>query len=136
MRHLLATTRASLVLVGVIFSRLATGTIWAQFCDDGACTKNCGMSVSISNPDCLRQEAGRNSIKFHGEDFIGGYLVHSPDNACGCQNDCTNIPGTGVPTCMDISQKATAQSYRFQLTTCQEYEAGPDGGIGNNCPGT
>ncbi|OTA99778.1 hypothetical protein M426DRAFT_27175 [Hypoxylon sp. CI-4A] len=111
----------------------ASGMIWARFCDDEQCTQNCGQSVSVDNPGCLGREWGRRSVALHGEDFIGAYLVHSPDEGCGCQNDCTAVAGMGTPTCVDISQKAAARSYRFQLTTCKEIEGGS--GIGNNCPG-
>ncbi|KAI1417019.1 hypothetical protein F5Y13DRAFT_204392 [Hypoxylon sp. FL1857] len=127
----LSITKASLFLVGTIFSHLATGTIWAQFCDDIGCSANCGLAVDVTNPHCLAREWGRKSIKLHGEDFIGAYLVHSPGPDCDCQNDCTAIQGMGTPTCMDISHGATARSYRFQLTTCKEIEGGS--GIGNNC---
>ncbi|KAI1460373.1 hypothetical protein F4805DRAFT_478833 [Annulohypoxylon moriforme] len=120
-------------LIGAIFSGLTTGTLWAQFCDDTACSVNCGVSVSISNPSCLGKQWDRKSVKVHGQNFIGSYLVSSPDENCGCQNDCTSVPGTGLPACLDLSKKATARSYRFQLTTCKEGEAGPGQGVGNNC---
>ncbi|KAI2621199.1 hypothetical protein GGR54DRAFT_639328 [Hypoxylon sp. NC1633] len=107
--------------------------IWVQFCDDTGCSENCGISVSINDPGCLANEGGRRSLKLHGSDFIGAYLVHSPDARCGCQNDCTDLPGAGAPTCLDLSGKAPSQSYRFQLTTCKTIEAGSDSGIGNNC---
>ncbi|KAI1379618.1 hypothetical protein F4677DRAFT_442593 [Hypoxylon crocopeplum] len=110
---------------------LVTARIWVQFCDDTACSQNCGLSVSINDPGCLANEWGRRSLKLHGSDFLGAYLVHSPDAGCGCQIDCTDLPGAGAPTCIDISGKATSQSYRFQLTTCKEIEGGA--GIGNNC---
>lgn len=89
------------------------------------------MSVSVNDPGCLAREWGRRSLKVHGQDFLGAYMVHSPGPDCDCQNDCTAIPGQGPPDCMDISDTAVAQSYRFQLTTCKEIEGGP--GIGNNC---
>lgn len=28
---------------------------WAQFCDDEQCSENCGIAVSLGNPDCLYQ---------------------------------------------------------------------------------
>ncbi|KAI0152135.1 hypothetical protein F4776DRAFT_659063 [Hypoxylon sp. NC0597] len=124
-------TKASVLLMSTIFAHLATGMIWAQFCDDEACSVNCGIAVSVNNPGCLAREWGRNSIKLHGQDFIGAYLVHSPGLYCDCQNDCTAIPGMGTPGCIDISNAATAKSYRFQLTTCKEIEGGV--GTGNNC---
>ncbi|KAI0841195.1 hypothetical protein F5Y06DRAFT_293683 [Hypoxylon sp. FL0890] len=131
MRATYSITKASVFLIGTVFSRIATGTIWAQFCDDTACSVNCGLAVSVNNPACLAREWGRNSIKLHGSDFIGAYLVHSPGLNCDCQNDCTAIPGMGTPTCMDISKNPPAKSYRFQLSTCKEIEGGPP--IGNNC---
>ncbi|KAI1206505.1 uncharacterized protein F4807DRAFT_463716 [Annulohypoxylon truncatum] len=133
MDHSYSTTRAILFIIGTILSRLAVGSVWAQFCDDEACSVNCGLSVSVNNPACLRKEWGRKSVRLHGQNFIGSYLVNSPDANCGCQNDCTSIPGTGLPICIDLTNKATAQSYRFQLTTCKQDEAGPGQGVGDNC---
>ncbi|KAL7627951.1 hypothetical protein AAE478_002147 [Parahypoxylon ruwenzoriense] len=132
--------RTSAVVSRAIALLLAAGPhlgackIWAQFCDDTSCTENCGQSVSVNDPGCLAAEYSRGSVKLHGSDFLGAYLVHSPDARCGCQADCTAIPGTGGPECIDLSAKAKSQSYRFQLTTCKEVEGGP--GVGNNCPGT
>ncbi|KAI2464577.1 hypothetical protein F4781DRAFT_439486 [Annulohypoxylon bovei var. microspora] len=134
MGHSYPTTRIGFILIGAMLLHLATGTVWAQFCDDEACSVNCGISVSVENPACLSKEWDRNSIRLHGQDVVSNYLVHSPDEACSCQNDCTSIPGTGLPTCVDISKKATSQSYRFQITTCKGDEAGPGEEIGDNCP--
>ncbi|KAI1073670.1 hypothetical protein F5B20DRAFT_498457 [Whalleya microplaca] len=110
---------------------LVTAEMWIQFCDDTACSANCGISVSVNDPGCLANEWGRNSLKIHGSNFVGAFLVHSPDKNCGCQDDCTEIQGTGAPTCIDISKQAPSQSYRFQLTTCIALEGGS--GVGNNC---
>ncbi|XDG09213.1 hypothetical protein ABKA04_008828 [Annulohypoxylon sp. FPYF3050] len=125
--------RAALIFIGAIFSPLAAGSVWAQFCDDNACSVNCGTSLSVNNPTCIGKEIGRKSVKVHGHNIIGSYLVNSPDKGCGCQNDCTVIPGTGLPACIDLTKKKAAQSYRFQITTCMEGEAGSGGGVGNNC---
>ncbi|KAI2620624.1 hypothetical protein GGS26DRAFT_594725 [Hypomontagnella submonticulosa] len=132
MRRPLSVTKVALFLVGAMGIHAASQGAWAQFCSDDNCSENCGISVDISNPACLAGEAGRKSIALHGTGFLGAYLVHSPDNHCGCQIDCTKIPGAGAPTCINISGKATSESYRFQLTTCYENAGGP--GIGNNCP--
>ncbi|KAI0889297.1 uncharacterized protein GGS22DRAFT_69663 [Annulohypoxylon maeteangense] len=133
MGHLYPTKRLTLFFICTIFSNFTTGSIWAQFCDDEACSVNCGFTVSVSNPGCLGREWGRKSVKLHGQDFVGSYLVSSPDDNCGCQNDCITIPGAGLPTCIDLSKKAIAQSYRFQLTTCKKDEAGSGQGVGDNC---
>ncbi|KAI1093114.1 hypothetical protein F5B19DRAFT_174520 [Rostrohypoxylon terebratum] len=125
--------RAALIFVGAILTPLVASNVWAQFCDDNACSVNCGTSLSVSNPSCVENEIGRKSVKVHGNNFIGSYLVNSPDGGCSCQNDCTAIPGTGLPACIDLTKKKTAQSYRFQLTTCMEDEAGSGSGVGDNC---
>ncbi|KAI0388085.1 hypothetical protein F5Y04DRAFT_17447 [Hypomontagnella monticulosa] len=134
MGRLLSTTKLALFIISVTGARIASGTAWAQFCSDDKCSEKCGTSVDISNPGCLTGEAGRGSIAMHGAGFLGAYLVHSPDDHCGCQADCTKIPGAGSARCINISSKARAESYRFQLTTCSELEGGP--GIGNNCNAT
>ncbi|KAI1482322.1 hypothetical protein F4774DRAFT_309328 [Daldinia eschscholtzii] len=125
--------KLAVFLTGTTSVHPAAGKIWAQFCDDAACTENCGVSIDVRDPGCLRGEGGRQSLKFHGSDFLGTYLVHSPDNSCGCQQDCTEI-SRNAPPCIDISGRAASKSYRFQLTTCKELEGGP--GVGNNCSPT
>ncbi|KAI1137787.1 hypothetical protein F5Y05DRAFT_386356 [Hypoxylon sp. FL0543] len=67
MRITYSITKASVFLIGTICSRLATGTTWAQFCDDTACSVNCGVAVDVTNPGCLAREWGRKSIKLHGQ---------------------------------------------------------------------
>ncbi|KAI1386751.1 uncharacterized protein F4822DRAFT_431619 [Hypoxylon trugodes] len=135
MKLSLPTTGAMLFLGGGGFVHAVNPgaeSSWAQFCDDTACSVNCGTSVDLGNAGCLAHEGGRKSFKLHGSNFIGAYLVHSPGEECDCQNDCTEISGTGAPSCVDISGSAPSKSYRFQLTTCKETEGGS--GVGNNCP--
>ncbi|KAI6084400.1 hypothetical protein F4821DRAFT_170162 [Hypoxylon rubiginosum] len=120
------------VLLPVLFGGLVSGSLWAQFCDDTACNTNCGVAVNVGNPGCLSPEGNRKGIKIHGSNFPGHYLVFSPGLDCNCQNDCIDIPGSGAPSCIDITGNAAAQSFRFQQTTCKAKEGGP--GTGNNCP--
>ncbi|KAI4860997.1 hypothetical protein F4820DRAFT_452336 [Hypoxylon rubiginosum] len=120
------------VFLSAMFGTLASATLWAQFCDDTACNENCGISVDIGNADCLAHQGNRRGIKIHGSTFPGHYqLVFSPGPTCDCQNDCIAIPGSGAPSCIDITGNAVAQSFRFQQTTCLAKEGGP--GVGNNC---
>jgi hypothetical protein len=58
-----------------------SATTYAQFCDDTACTANCGISVSVDNPGCLN-ESGRHSIKFHDSNIQDVRLVFSPSPDC------------------------------------------------------
>ncbi|KAI8965572.1 hypothetical protein F5Y11DRAFT_344448 [Daldinia sp. FL1419] len=133
MVRLTSIVKAAVFLTGTVNVQFATGKIWAQFCDDTACTENCGISVDVNDSHCLKGEGPRKSIKFHGSDFVGTYLVHSPDDSCGCQQDCTEV-SRSAPSCIDISGNAPSKSYRFQITTCKEIEGGP--GVGNNCKQT
>ncbi|KAI2607050.1 uncharacterized protein GGS25DRAFT_316989 [Hypoxylon fragiforme] len=132
---MLLPTTPTLLLLALLSAPLplpVSAEQWFQFCDDTACSQNCGISVSGSNAGCLEHQAGRKSIKTHGSSFAGTYLVHSPGDACDCQQDCTAISGIGAPSCIDISgKKGESRSYRFQLTTCKELEGGP--GTGDNC---
>ncbi|KAI1800513.1 hypothetical protein F4811DRAFT_538670 [Daldinia bambusicola] len=133
MAHFASIAKAVVFVLGIINLHPAAGKIWAQFCDDTACAENCGISIDVTDPDCLRGEGGRQSLRFHGSDFLGTYLVHSPDSSCGCQQDCTEI-SRNAPPCIDISGKASSKSYRFQISTCKADEGGP--GVGNNCKPT
>ncbi|WPG97949.1 Hypothetical protein R9X50_00073200 [Acrodontium crateriforme] len=93
-------------------------TTYAQFCDDHACTENCGISVSTDNPGCLN-ESGRNSIKFHDDNIQEVNLVFSPTPNCPCQTECINVVacGEGVcggkVSCMDLAGHHPAESFRF-----------------------
>ncbi|KAI1764251.1 hypothetical protein GGR53DRAFT_466519 [Hypoxylon sp. FL1150] len=120
------------VFLAALSGALVSGNLWASFCEDTACSVNCGASVDVGNPGCLSPERNRKSIAFHGSNFPGHYLVFSPGVNCNCQNDCIDIAGSGTPSCMDISGNAGASSFRFQQTTCKALEGGP--GTGNNCP--
>ncbi|XXG98888.1 hypothetical protein Hte_005219 [Hypoxylon texense] len=120
------------VFLTAMCGTLASAALWAQFCDDTSCNENCGIAVDVGNSDCLAHEGGRRGIKIHGGNFPGHYqMVFSPGPDCNCQNDCIAIPGSGAPSCIDITGNAAAQSFRFQQTTCLEKEGGP--GVGNNC---
>ena len=96
----------------------ATATTFAQFCDDTACSVNCGISVSVDNPGCLN-EAGRHSILFHGDNVQPVNLVFSPTPDCPCQNECvTPVKCAGatcgaVQQCLDLSGNMLAESFRF-----------------------
>ncbi|KAI1776626.1 hypothetical protein F4818DRAFT_411254 [Hypoxylon cercidicola] len=103
-------------MLGTLVSAGSAG-MWAQFCDDAACSENCGIPVDIYNPSCLSHEGGRHSIKMHGDNWPDHFLVSSPGTDCNCQNDCIGIPGS-IPNCINISGKATAYSYRFQYESC------------------
>ncbi|KAJ6471729.1 hypothetical protein C8R47DRAFT_742316 [Mycena vitilis] len=86
--------------------------LWAQFCNDKACSEGCGESVAVSNPGCLN-ENGRQSIMFHGQtSALGSYaLVVSPSGNCPCQDTCRVLSDT---QCMDISSfGGQDQSFRF-----------------------
>jgi hypothetical protein len=84
--------------------------VWAQFCDDEACTRGCGPSLSIYNPLCWN-EHDRKSIKFHGAGSRFNALVVSPDSGCPCQATCAKLPRYGK--CWDISDYSDALSFRF-----------------------
>ncbi|KAI0172172.1 hypothetical protein GGR52DRAFT_573315 [Hypoxylon sp. FL1284] len=120
------------VFLTAVFAALVSGNIWAQFCDDTACTKNCGISVDVQNPNCITHEGNRKSVTFHQRDIQAYYLVFSPGPDCDCQNDCLHIQPANNP-CMDLTTRAKAQSFRFQVTTCK---GGQQPGTGNNCKPT
>lgn len=87
---------------------------WAQFCDDNACSVNCGESVDVNDVGCLT-EYGRNSVLFHGASDSESQEVHliwSPDDACSCQNDCvSDIVGWGTENgCFDMNGHQGASS--------------------------
>lgn len=102
----------------------ATATTYANFCDDGACSVNCGISVSTDNPGCLG-ESGRNSVSFHDPNFGNVALVTSPDGACSCQNYCYDnvVLGTGAggaKGCLPLTGPS-AGSFRFVgMQSCDE----------------
>ena len=99
-------------------ARGAHAQVWAQFCDDGACTVNCGESVDTDNPGCLN-EVGRNSIYFHGEfnNRDSNSLVFSPTSDCPCQNECLDgivtSTGYGGGYCYSLEGNVFAESFRF-----------------------
>ena len=94
------------------------GTIWAQFCDDNACSVNCGASVAVNNPGCL-DEYGRGSIAFHGDIDLYYSLVMSPGPDCPCQDECIEgIVYGGVPDCYDLAGHTSAESFRFVGQSC------------------
>ena len=93
----------------------AASAQWAQFCDDNACSVNCGISVELSNPGCL-DEVGRGSIYFH--DSSPDYaLVFSPGGECPCQNEC--IDGIGADGCYNLDGHSFAESFRFIGDSCE-----------------
>ncbi|KAI0139502.1 hypothetical protein F4776DRAFT_591889 [Hypoxylon sp. NC0597] len=107
------------ILMGVATPMVAAKG-WARFCDDTACSDNCGEWVSTSNPGCL-QESGRKSIQFKE---LWENLVFSPDDKCSCQTECVSTPGSGPKSgCQDITSFVTALSFRFIGDNCG----------GNNC---
>ncbi len=72
--------------VAAVLALLAAGAyadVWAQFCDDNACSLNCGESVDIGNTGCLG-ETGRNSILYHndGGSSEGFGLTFFSDGGC------------------------------------------------------
>ncbi|KAJ7249603.1 hypothetical protein C8J57DRAFT_1723813 [Mycena rebaudengoi] len=86
--------------------------LWAQFCNDKACSEGCGISVAVSNPGCLN-ENGRQSIMFHGatSELKRFALVVSPSENRPCQDTCRVLSDT---QCMDISAfGGQDQSFRF-----------------------
>lgn len=84
--------------------------VWAQFCNDNACSQGCGQSVDLSNPGCLNQ-SGRKSIRFHGSGGGDHSLVVSPGSDCPCQSTCATVPSGSE--CWDISDYSDALSFRF-----------------------
>ncbi|KAI1764247.1 hypothetical protein GGR53DRAFT_466515 [Hypoxylon sp. FL1150] len=99
------------IFTAALFASLVSGELWAQFCDDAACSENCGQSVSVSNDGCLANEGNRRSLSF------------SPSTNCGCQSACMTIVDS-TPSCTDItSHIEPAQSYRFQEGNCYDSEA-------------
>jgi hypothetical protein len=84
--------------------------VWVQFCDDNACNRGCGPSLSIYNPLCWN-EHDRKSIKFHGAGSRFNALVVSPDSGCPCQTTCVKLPR--YDKCWDISEYSDALSFRF-----------------------
>lgn len=93
---------------------------WLNFYNDNACKHGGGKSMDISNPHCLT-EIGRKSIFFHGSSQPRGYhVVVSPDDSCGCQQECVKVPGWPTGDCWDISAWKWAQSFRFQREVCAE----------------
>lgn len=106
-------------IVGLLtFTNAAYATTYAQFCDDTDCSQNCGESVSVNNPGCLK-EANRHWIKFHGTNAQQASLVLSPGDDCACQNECINeiVAGSTVinvgPGCYSLSGHSGAYSFRF-----------------------
>jgi hypothetical protein len=60
------------LIAGIAFAScmLIAGTdasAFASFCDDNACSVDCGEPVSLDNPRCLG-ESGRNCILFASQD--------------------------------------------------------------------
>ena len=115
-RRSLITGLIAAVAAFAVLPRGANATAWAQFCDDTACSVNCGDSVSLDNPGCLA-ESGRHSILFHGVDYQDVELIFSPGSTCDCQNDCIGnlIDSTGGTTygCLDLTGHAIATGFRF-----------------------
>ncbi|KAI1324769.1 hypothetical protein F5Y16DRAFT_379880 [Xylariaceae sp. FL0255] len=99
---------------------------WAQFCNDDACSENCGIWVAIHNTHCLR-EVNRHSVrlnmvmkpaKWFGIDKH--HAVISPDDHCGCQEQCIEYKPAAHPTipgtdhfCWNITEYSHARSWRF-----------------------
>ena len=85
---------------------------WAYFCDDAACSVNCGPWVSMSNPSCVK---GLRKSFYTKE--IGIYdfrLVVSPNSECSCQSDCINgISASNEKSCRDISHAKGEGGYKF-----------------------
>jgi hypothetical protein len=132
------------------FAGYVSATTYAQFCDDTACTENCGISVSTDNPGCLN-ESGRHSIKFHDSNIQDVRLVFSPEPNCKrdhsrlfrlcerssadsivlkgpCQSECVDVVGCGegvcgaLYECYDLTGHHDAQSFRFVGgSTCGAY---------------
>lgn len=84
---------------------------WAQFCDDTACSTNCGTWVDITNSGCLA-ESGRGSwyMKNSGDVSVG--LVYSPADSCNCQTSCDAITSDGCHI-LNSTLTGTTHSFRF-----------------------
>ncbi|KAI1318670.1 hypothetical protein F5Y16DRAFT_116893 [Xylariaceae sp. FL0255] len=91
----------------------ADALFWARFCDDDQCAHNCGIWVSMDNPNCLK-EVHRKSILMkpvgspHDDHIYNAIL--SPERGCECRQECIDLEPiwfknnyTGV-FCWDISQ--------------------------------
>ena len=105
---------------------VASATTYASFCDDAACSVNCGESVSVDNPGCL-EEVGRNSIQFHDLNIQDVSLVFSPGDGCNCQDDCIdNIVTIGHEgDCYPLSGHQIARSFRFIGGSCGDNNCSP-----------
>ncbi|KAI1411857.1 hypothetical protein F5Y13DRAFT_190860 [Hypoxylon sp. FL1857] len=110
--------KPTLIKLAVLMGAMApvvTATGWARFCDDQACSSNCGEWVSTSNPGCLK-EYGRKSIFFKE---LWENLVFSPGDECNCQTECVTVPGGGPKSgCQDITPFVPATSFRFINEPC------------------
>lgn len=113
-----APTASANEVVGVDFFNSTVGILdnnadtegWASFCDNADCN-NCGMSVSLTNPGCLRQ-TGRKAVKFHGNPIWNTFtLIASPDDQCGCQSSCQ--PGLHADSGCFPLDDLQGGSYRF-----------------------
>lgn len=97
--------------------------IYATFYNDNACTQGAGQAVDITNPGCLANEYGRNSIYFQSGFYAPQTaLLWSPGNTCDCQNNCvqvSDLPGWGSDGfCYNMNGNPFATSFRFIEGPC------------------
>lgn len=58
---------AAIFLPAIFGTLVSADGKWAQFCDDDACSVNCGIAVDVENTGCLANEYNRGSVRFHGQ---------------------------------------------------------------------
>lgn len=94
---------------------------WASFCDDDACSENCGIAVDVTNPGCLN-EVGRNSVYYQGSGISVWEqvsLLASPGSDCPCQSDCALFfDANSEEGCYTWEGLGIAQSLRFVGGEC------------------
>ena len=113
----------SKLLLAALTLRL-TSAQWVQFCDDTACSSNCGEAVDITNPGCLN-EVGRNSLYYQGGTWEDVSLVVSPGSDCDCQDSCFATFSTDTaPGCYALENVGGAQSFRFIGDACEADNCG------------
>ena len=106
-----------LIELGTIAAALIGGTYadtMAVFCDDTACSVNCGEAHEVVNTPC-QEESNRNSIYFYTPSAYDSWaLAWTADecaNALECQNSFAIEEG-----CVDLSGNSWADSFSFRPT--------------------
>lgn len=132
-----------LLSLAILALPACNATTYCNFYDDEHCSVNKGLGISVDNPGCLEENAGRGSIRCGGTNIQNVNLIATNVPGCSCQYQVEpNILGgeggllfSWTLGCVNLNQYGIGvangiQSYRFVGSKASE----PHGSC-NTCGG-